>query len=185
MEILLRLGDIFTSEGALFFWKTIATIATAAFGIYGLDVKSRDDSGVFTRKGKIVLVGLVVSALITGVIQLGEFLQGQEQSKEELARSRQVLISLERNVHSLEPLTLAFDIEYSMDDPVLDAYAKRVQALIVSHLRQQRQGRGVTSDDLHEETGGSFLINNLPNNFQPGADSGDGKAHNTLLEDDT
>jgi hypothetical protein len=118
MSYLLQyVGNWLSSETALFLWKTLAIIATAGFGIYGLDVKSRDDRGRFTRQGMVVLAGLVVSALVTALIQTGEYMQSQRAAVDELYRSRQVLAAVERNLYPLEPLSMSFDLNYSMDDP--------------------------------------------------------------------
>src|ERR1700733_5740801 len=97
-----HLSQIVSSDTALFLWKTLATIATAGFGIYGLDAKSRDEKGNFSKQGKVVLTGLLISALITGLIQAGEFMESQRSAAEQLARSRRVLLSIERNLYPLE-----------------------------------------------------------------------------------
>lgn len=172
------------SESALFLWKTLAIVATAGFGVYGLDVKSRDDRGNFTRRGKVVLAGVLVSALITGLIQAGEYIQSQQQAADELARSRQILVSVERNLYPLEPLSMSFDIEFRMSDPLIATYATRVQPLIVSDPRTKRLGGGTISDDLHEV---KFLlrINSYPEAFQPGTEPNDGTAAASLLKDTT
>jgi hypothetical protein len=72
-----------------------------------------------------------------------------------------------------------------MDDPALQKYAARVQSLIVKDLRDKRQGRGTTSDDLHEETELEFNISNYPAEYHPGSDPNDGAAKDMLFDDDT
>jgi hypothetical protein len=84
------LGELIWSDSALFLWKTLATAATAAFGVYGLGVNARDDHGRLTKQGKVVLGGLIVSALITGVIQTGEFVDKRQAAADQLTRSQQV-----------------------------------------------------------------------------------------------
>ena len=53
--------------------------------------------------------------------------------------------------YPLEPLSAYFDVEFSMNDPMLGQYAQRVQAGIVTWLKKARDGRGPTADDLHDE----------------------------------
>jgi hypothetical protein len=77
----------------VFVWKALATIGRAGFGFYRLDVEFHGKERNLGRQGKV-----------TGwVVQTGEFMENQRSAVEQLARSRQVLLSVERNLYSLEP----------------------------------------------------------------------------------
>lgn len=68
-----------------------------------------------------------------------------------------------RAYYALEPLTIFYEKEYPMDQANLKSYAARVQADIVAQLRKDREGRGITSDDLKNEGDIIFTISNNPN----------------------
>ena len=63
-------------------------------------------------------------------------MQKQRQTAEKLFRSRQVFVSVEWNIHPLEPLTMSFDLSSQWDDPAIATYAARAQRLIASTVKK-------------------------------------------------
>ena len=177
------LGELIWSDSALFLWKTVATIATAAFGVYGLGVNARDDRGRLTKQGKVVLGGLIVSALITGVIQTGEFVENRQAAADQLTRSQQVLLAVERNVYQLQPLSVTFELEYSMKGPALASYSARLQKAIVDDFRSHGHTAMLGADGLPAEDGWKLNMDAFPKDFRPGTDASDGKARLILEQD--
>jgi hypothetical protein len=179
------LGQLVWSDSALFLWKTLATIATAAFGVYGLGVNARDDAGRLTKQGTVVLGGLIVSALITGVIQTGEFVEKRQEAADQLVQSQEVLMGVERNVYPLQPLSMWFELEYSMKDPALSSYAVRLQKAIADNFRSHGKAALLNNDGVPTENGWKLNMDSFPKDFGPGTNAGDGNAAKILEQDDT
>lgn len=132
MEVLSRSVSAVISDTGLFVLKTLAIISTAAFGIYGLDVKSRDGSGNFTRQGKVVLIGLIVSALITGITQTGEFFDKQKSAADEILRSRQVMASIQRNLYLMKDVRAELQFTFKYDSGDAKEFKKKAKAILAT-----------------------------------------------------
>lgn len=63
-----------------------------------------------------------------------------------------------REKYALEPSEVFYQIDYPMDQPDLKDYVARAQKAIVAWLREQRKGRGETSDDLANEDASFNLL---------------------------
>jgi hypothetical protein len=78
-----------------------------------------------------------------------------EQAIAESEKSIKALKSLSRLVarekYPIYPNEVFYEIIYPMDQPELKGYVERVQKAIVAYLKDQREGRGYTSDDLSSE----------------------------------
>lgn len=130
MDFLAWVGEAVGSETGLFMFKTVATLATAAFGIYGLDVKSRDEAGNFTARGRIVLIGLIASACITGLIQSGEFIQKQKETTTQLESSTRLMRSIQQSLYLLKDVTGVFTIKFKYDGSHAGDFKKQVACIL-------------------------------------------------------
>ncbi|WDH20646.1 caspase family protein [Pseudomonas chlororaphis] len=78
-----------------------------------------------------------------------------ERAIAESEKSIKALRSLSRLVarekYPIYPNEVFYEIIYPMDQPELKVYVERVQKAIVAYLKDQREGRGYTSDDLSNE----------------------------------
>ena len=90
--------------------KLIATGLGGVFGVFALVVDYKDDEGKITKWGRIALIGVVASALVSGAIQSLEYVSADlngraaaEKTVEQLRRTEQVLTQLERVAHPLDP----------------------------------------------------------------------------------
>lgn len=89
--------------------------------------------------------------------------------------------------YPLEPLSAYFDVEYQMTDPELLSYTARLQKGAVADLREKREGRGHTSDDLRDERF-VFVVSNFHHNglnLEPGDVEGEGLVQQALSGDET
>src|SRR4051794_14069776 len=116
MDLLTSGAAAVISDIGLFALRMVATVATVAFGIYGLDVKSRDESGKVTQRGKVVFAGIIASALISGIIQTGEFAQRQRESTEQLQRSIHLLQSIQENIYALKDVKAELEFNFRYTD---------------------------------------------------------------------
>lgn len=89
-----------------------------------------------------------------------------------------------RAYYPLEPLTVFYVLEYPMDQPAVAKYADRVRADIVRYLREVRENRKYTSDDLHDEDL-EFVLTSSRDKWKPGDADGEERAKYELLDDHT
>lgn len=75
-----------------------------------------------------------------------------------------------REKYPLEPNEFRYTLEIPMDHPMLQQYSSRVQKDIVKYLRDARQGRGETRDDLKNEDVIFVISNQEP--WKPRGDEG-------------
>lgn len=100
---------------------------------------------------------------------------------QEAAKKLAVLANLvAREKYPLEPNEFRYTLEISMDHPLVQSYTSRVQKDIVKHLRDAREGRGETRDDLKNENV-LFMISNRAE-WKPRRDEG---RASRLLDDGT
>ena len=125
---------------------------------------------------------------LTTVIQKNDTLIGAAQ--ESLEDQRQLMSSQSqldeqvlRAYYPLEPLYLSYKKEYPMMQPMLASYTERVRKDIVAMLRQDREGRGTTTDDLRNESV-DFVLSNPDSNLRPGSSPNEDLAAELLLQDD-
>jgi hypothetical protein len=100
---------------------------------------------------------------------------------------KDLALLIAKGQYPLEPLSAYFDVEFQMSDPEIVSYARRLQVGLVAWLRQMREGRGHTSDDLHDEDM-LFVIRNIGREnpgLTPGAAAGEGLVKQALLDDGT
>ena len=115
---------------ALEFVKGLGTVASVAFGIYAIGSKTlRDDHGSLTKAGRVALIGLVISFLVSISAQLLEGIQRAESARAEARRYEQLLRgSLYSSLGTRETL---LDLKFSvkLDDLRLvePDYAKRLE----------------------------------------------------------
>lgn len=198
--------------------KIIAVISAGIFAVVGAAFEKRDESRKLTRSGWAIIVGAVVSALVSVSLQAMELkqsrlataqaksaaersqnqlatittqtalaaeLQGQNISRTEkiqkgleatlagqeamLVEQKHTELHVIRAKYPLEPLTLSYEKEYSIAQPVLRAYMDRVRPLIAAFFRGERQGRGVTRDDMKGE---KFMVRlNSNHGWEPDKES--------------
>jgi len=95
--------------------KSIAAMATMAFGLYGLgvDLRHREgpEKGHLTREGLIVLAGVVVSGMLAiAVIGADSYFQQQDSLRRE-ANAYTLLKEVRNGSYSMRDMRLRFEIE--------------------------------------------------------------------------
>jgi hypothetical protein len=154
------LKAVILSGTFLFCLKTAATITTALFGIYGLGVKARDEFERLTRQGKTVLIGLITSATITGLIQVGEHIQKEHAATIQLEKSTSILRDVRRNLYVMRGMTTNFTISFNLDDAETKAYTRELASVFMnfSHdpecsKKLQEHVQGLSCDSLFSSPG--------------------------------
>jgi len=64
-----------------FLLKLFAGLAAAGFGIMGVGVETRAESGALNRKGWIALVGIIVAGLLAVVTSIYEFTTAEKKER--------------------------------------------------------------------------------------------------------
>lgn len=98
-----------------------------------------------------------------------------------LTKSSRAQREIWRGYYPLEPLTIAYHLEFPMDQPVLSHYVDRVRADIVRYLRAAREGRRKTSDDLRDEDV-MFILTSEGQKWKPGDAAGEEDSAAALLD---
>lgn len=139
---------------------------SAIIAVYFEGSKS-SESGNLTFKGKALVISAVIGLLIAGGSQVAQVIDALDSAenvriRQEEASNRleKVSIQIMRGYYPLEPIYFIYELEYSMDLPILSEYSERVRKSIVQYLRNAREGRGKTREDLSNENVLFILSNN-------------------------
>jgi hypothetical protein len=175
------------TEIVKFLGVVLSTIVAIA-AVYFPDTKSAE-SGTLTRKGRLLVLAAVFGLVLSAGAQVTQIIDSQasaeatrQRNEQTAARLERIPVLIERSSFPLEPLELLFTIEYPMDQPKLKDYTRRVQSDIVAYLRNAREGRGATSDNLADEKM-LFVISNA-RDWQPKDDPAESAAQ-AMLGDGT
>jgi hypothetical protein len=143
----------------------ISTVS-AIIAVYFEGSKS-SESGKLTHKGKSLILSAVIGVLIAGGSQVAQVIDALESAEsirirqeESSDRLEKVSVQIMRGYYPLEPIYFIYELEYSMDLAVLSEYSDRVRKSIVQYLRNAREGRKETRDDLSDENVLFVLSNN-------------------------
>ncbi|WP_108127318.1 hypothetical protein [Saccharospirillum mangrovi] len=159
----------------------------AIFSIKTEGIKSVN-SGKLTTKGRIIVSMAVFGVLLSGGAQLTQIFDAVKNSQEMSKRQEQIVSRLEnatyqvtRQYYPLEPLTIQYEIQYTMDQPRLQGYTNRVEKSILTYLREIRNNPGETIENLTGEP--NFIISNVES-WTPNPEN-EMSAFSVLFEDHT
>ncbi len=114
--------------------KFVAIGTAAVFGVLALTVEYRDKKGKMTKWGRVALLGVVISAVISASIQTLETINANLDSREaarraadQLRRSELVLTKIERIAHPMEPPEVTVVWQLGNSFPGGDALIKRLR----------------------------------------------------------
>lgn len=116
--------------------KLVGLALTVVFGIVGVTHQSTDEKNGLTKWGRLVVVGIVVSAFVSAMAEILTLVKEQESAQitaqktlDEVRRSQRILSDVERSLHPIKDLEVSFEIEIP-DHPELAEYRKRLRAEI-------------------------------------------------------
>lgn len=105
----------FTSPLFGFLLKLLSGLAAAAFGLFGIGTKTRDDNGKFTRDGRIALIGVLVAGVIAGTTSIYEFSVGHEKDRQEHLQSQRLMLSVQRGLYPLRGVSGELRLTFTQD----------------------------------------------------------------------
>jgi hypothetical protein len=99
-------------------------------GILALLVDFKDKEGRITRWGRLALWGVVISFILSAIMQTIEIYKDRQAAKAEAERTHQFLSAIERGIYNLAPDQMSFELslEESLDSPYLRKYGERLKA---------------------------------------------------------
>lgn len=137
-----KLLDALTSPFVGFLIKCIAGVATAYFGLIGIGAKTREDDGSLTPKGRLALIGFLVS----GTLALGsvcyDYFSAQKAARNELEKSQRLLLSVERGIYPLRNINGDITFNLSKDSKELSNY----RAFLVAKLPKKAKSCAPTAE---------------------------------------
>jgi hypothetical protein len=80
--------------------QAFGSLLSMVFGIYGLGLKPRTETGQLTRQGKVILTGIVLSGLVTFSSTAWQTYSRQASAERERARFTRLLESVERTTYA-------------------------------------------------------------------------------------
>jgi hypothetical protein len=113
------------------FLKYLAIFLTAASGALGLLVDFKKDGRV-TKYGWVSLIGIVLSFLVSAILQGVEIHNNSEADLAEKRKTQNILHEISRGTYSIDVNDITFDFEaqVSRTSKVFEAYNKRIQNAI-------------------------------------------------------
>ena len=119
-----------TSPAVGFLLKLFAGLTTAAFGILGVGVKTREDDGRLNQKGWIALIGILVGGILAVGTSVYEFASGQEKERADRRRSERLLLSVQSGVYPLRQIMASFELTLADDFEGATAYRQALRTEI-------------------------------------------------------
>jgi hypothetical protein len=125
-----KITEFLTSPAFGFYVKFIAGFAAAGFGLMGVGAKTRNDDNSLTGKGRIALVGILVSGLFAAASVTYDYFVAQKAARSETEKSRRLLLSVQRGIYPLRGIKANFVVRLSKDFAGLAEYSARVRKAI-------------------------------------------------------
>jgi len=127
-----KFTEFLTSPAFGFYVKFIAGFAAAGFGLMGVGAKTRNDDNSLTSKGRIALVGILVSGFFAAASVTYDYFVAQKAARSEAERSQRLLLSVQRGIYPLRGIKANFAVRLSKDLAGLTEYSARVQKTIAA-----------------------------------------------------
>lgn len=121
--------------------KIAGTSLAAIFGLIGTFSKFLAEDGRVTRIGKIAVVGLSLSVLLTFVADIWSGVLAQRESVASTLRTEAMVRDLDRSLRQIESVSFfVVDFRPPADDPLIAAYFRRVDAMLAPVIVGFRDG---------------------------------------------
>lgn len=121
-------------------FKIASAIIGGILGVVGVFGENRDASGRINRRGRLVIAGLIVSAVIGVLASVVESRKAAADAAEQAARTEQVLKELSRAVQPITEFQLSFWVTLSGDAAPVKSYLARILPAIDAHARRGAKG---------------------------------------------
>jgi hypothetical protein len=91
--------------------KFVSILSSALFGIYASFVNFKDKEGKVTTNGYIGLIGVIISAILTGILQVYSDVESSKQSLIVLEKNNLILNNIKRSITPLDGLLFDLSLE--------------------------------------------------------------------------
>ncbi len=135
-------------------FKIVGILMSGVLGVLSSVLKIRDASGQFTVKGKVFIAGSVAGLCIALISQILEtYIQRQSQaasqaeSLESTRKLQQIMLDLNRTLQPLGKFSVfVYRANVSLEDTRFDSYKKRLDKLVLIHLKKSERERMMDKD---------------------------------------
>lgn len=121
--------------------KVIGSALAAVFGLIGTFSDFRTDKGQITRRGKIAIWGLSLSAILTLSAEIWGSVNAQNEAAQAAQRTEKMMIDLDRTLRPLESFGVyVADFSPPRDEPLVADYFRIVDIQIAPVVEGFRSG---------------------------------------------
>jgi len=151
--------------------KFAAIFISGASGILALLVEFKDDQHRITKWGRRAVIIVVVSFLVSAIMQVIEIHQDHEKEIAENNKTQNILNNINRQLYNINVNDISFDVtsELDMRDPVLQPYYQKLKAFCQALLTHphSRLPKGVDTSLITNTATGKKQFNGLT--IEPGS----------------
>ncbi len=136
------IADFFTSSTFGFLLKLLSAMAALGFGIVGIGTETRAPDGKLNRNGWIAMIGIVIAGLIAVSTSIYEFTSSQQKEKEERAKSKRLMLSVQRGIYPFRGITASFNLKIDQNFEGLAPYTATLRSAIAK-MQSCEQGKDI------------------------------------------
>ncbi|MEO1550448.1 MAG: hypothetical protein AAFR93_08450 [Pseudomonadota bacterium] len=152
---------MFDQDFILIAVKVLGTGLAGFFGLYGILHDFRDETGRVTRAGRIAIMGLGASILLTGLAETWDGLSARSESRAATERIERAITEIDRSLRQIEDVQVfVADLAVPLEAPEVAAYFATVKGSFEPEIELFRTGVATL-----DAPGPAVLVRSLTRSF--------------------
>lgn len=99
--------------------KVLSIVSTAFFGLFASLTNFRDVNNKITLNGKIALVGVIISSILAGSVQVLNDKVIEDQSNELMAQNNAILLDVRKTLNPFSEIKVNYYLSYDLNDKLI------------------------------------------------------------------